>query len=242
MPNGSLDKHLFGDHYDNTLTWERRYNILRGVASALLYLHNDFDQRVVHRDLKGSNIMLDSDFNARLGDFGLARALDNGITSYADLEQGGFPGTVGYVAPECFHTQKATVESDVYGFGAVVLEVVCGRSPGMAISYNERQYSLVDWVWMLHRDGRILEAVDERLGNDYVEDEARRLLLLGLACSHPSASERPATVTIVRILSGSGPAPNVPPFKPAFTWVSMGSLTTLTTTGSILSSTESLSP
>ncbi|KAL6346809.1 hypothetical protein AAG906_002925 [Vitis piasezkii] len=207
MPNGSLDKHLFGDHYDNTLNWERRYNIVTGVGSALLYLHNEFDQKVVHRDLKGSNIMLDSAFNARLGDFGLARALDNDRSSYAELELGGFPGTMGYVAPECFHTQKATVESDVYAFGAVVLEVVCGRSPGSEISYNQRLYSLVDWVWMLHREGRIVEAVDERLGNNYVDDEARRLLLLGLACSHPSASERPATLAIVQILSGSVSAP-----------------------------------
>ncbi|KAJ9704696.1 hypothetical protein PVL29_002980 [Vitis rotundifolia] len=242
MPNGSLDKHLFGDHYDNTLNWERRYNILTGVGSALLYLHNEFDQKVVHRDLKGSNIMLDSTFNARLGDFGLARALDNGRSSYAELELGGFPGTMGYVAPECFHTQKATVESDVYAFGAVVLEVVCGRSPGSEIPYNQGLYSLIDWVWMLHREGRIVEAVDERLGNNYVDDEARRLLLLGLACSHPSASERPATLAIVQILSGSVSAPHVPPFKPAFTWASMVSLTTPTTTTSILSSTASLSP
>lgn len=240
MPNGSLDKHLFGDHYDNILNWERRYNTLTGVASALLYLHNGFDQKVVHRDLKGSNIMLDADFNARLGDFGLARALDNGRTSYTDLEQGGFPGTIGYVAPECFHTQKATPESDVYGFGAVVLEVVCGRSPGKQIPYNQSMYSLVDWVWMLHREGRILEAVDERLGKNYVDDEARRLLLLGLACSHPLARERPATLAIVQILSGTIPAPQVPPFKPAFTWSSLRNTSTPTTSSSVLSSSASL--
>ncbi|XP_022759220.1 probable L-type lectin-domain containing receptor kinase S.5 [Durio zibethinus] len=216
MPNGSLDTHIFCGPENTTLNWNLRYKIISGVASALHYLHNEYDQKVVHRDLKASNIMLDSDFNARLGDFGLARALENEKTSYAELE--GVPGTMGYIAPECFHTAKATRESDVYGFGAVLLEVVCGQRPWTKIG---EFLLLVDWVWWLHREGRILEAVDERLGNDYVVEEAERLLLLGLACSHPIASERPKTQAIFQILSGSMAVPHVPPFKPAFVWSSM---------------------
>nr|POF21687.1 putative l-type lectin-domain containing receptor kinase s.5 [Quercus suber] len=212
MPNGSLDKHLYEAPKYNTLNWRRRYRILAGVASALHYLHNEYDQKVVHRDLKASNILLDSNYNARLGEFGLARALDNERNSYAELGLAGVPGTMGYVAPECFHTGRATPESDVYGFGAVVLEVVCSRSPGISINHHQRPYSLVDWVWMLHREGSIEEAVDERLGTDYVVDEAKRLLLLGLACSHPIASERPQTQDICQIISGIMLAPNVPQF------------------------------
>ncbi|WCJ32870.1 Concanavalin A-like lectin protein kinase family protein [Euphorbia peplus] len=217
MPNGSLDGHIFPKPEDNkaVLEWKRRYNIIAGVASALHYLHNEYDQKVVHRDLKASNIMLDSNFNARLGDFGLARAIDNEKTSYAELE--GIQGTLGYIAPECFHTGKATRESDVYGFGAVVLEVVCGQRPW---TKHESFNLLVDWVWWLHREGRILEAVDERLGNDYVVEEAQRLLLLGLACSHPIAAHRPKTNIIFQIISGSVEVPRVPPFKPAFVWAS----------------------
>ncbi|VFQ99762.1 unnamed protein product [Cuscuta campestris] len=217
MPHGSLDQHIFSSSPENDpLSWELRYKILCGVASALHYLHNEFEQRVVHRDLKASNIMLDSHFNARLGDFGLARALDNEKTSYAEAE--GVLGTVGYVAPECFHTGKATRESDVYAFGAVILEVLCGRRPGAKIdSFN----ILVDWVWYLHRDGKIREGVDPRLRDAYVEDQAKRLLLLGLACSHPTASERPRTSDVLQIIQGSIPAPNVPPFKPSFVWPSM---------------------
>jgi serine/threonine protein kinase len=86
MPNGSLDQHLFGEPDKPILSWDRRYNIVTGVASALQYLHNEYDQMVVHRDLKASNVMLDSAFNARLGDFGLARALETDKTSYAELE------------------------------------------------------------------------------------------------------------------------------------------------------------
>lgn len=86
MPNGSLDQHLYGGPDKPILTWDRRYNIITGVASALQYLHNEYDQMVVHRDLKASNVMLDTAFNARLGDFGLARALETDKTSFAELE------------------------------------------------------------------------------------------------------------------------------------------------------------
>ncbi|KAF8029213.1 hypothetical protein BT93_E1776 [Corymbia citriodora subsp. variegata] len=222
MPNGSLDGHIFCGPEKQTLGWSHRYKIVSGVASALHYLHDEYDQKVLHRDLKASNIMLDSNFNARLGDFGLARAIDNEKTSYAELE--GVPGTVGYIAPECLHTGKATRESDIFGFGAVILEVVCGQRPWTKGGYSGFQF-LVDWVWSLHRDGRILEAVDERLGGDYEVEEARRLLLLGLACSHPIAAERPNTPAIVQILSGSVDVPRVPPFKPAFVWPSVSLLT-----------------
>ncbi|XP_077216293.1 putative L-type lectin-domain containing receptor kinase S.5 [Tasmannia lanceolata] len=218
MPNGSLDKYLFGEpESEKSLSWVRRYNIISGVASALHYLHDEYDQKVVHRDLKASNIMLDSDYNARLGDFGLARALDNEKTSYAELE--GVAGTMGYIAPECFHTGKATCESDVYGFGAVVLEVVCGQHPRVNI---EGFHFLVDWVWRLYREGRILEAVDERLKEDYVAEDVERLLKLGMACSHPTPSERPKTQAIVQIISRSVPPPWVPPIKPSFVWPTMG--------------------
>ncbi|XP_031269212.1 probable L-type lectin-domain containing receptor kinase S.5 [Pistacia vera] len=221
MPNGSVEKYLYGNSEQTTLTWSHRYKILAGVSSALYYLHNEYDQKVVHRDLKASNILLDVEYNARLGDFGLARAIENERNSYADVGLDGVPGTKGYVAPECFHTGKATTESDVFGFGAVVLEVVCGRMPGVMIPAQEVSYTLVDWVWMLHREGRILDAVDKQLNNDFVEDEARRALLLGLACSHPIAGERPKTEDILQIITGTLPVPDVPPFKPFFTWPSM---------------------
>ncbi|OIV92915.1 hypothetical protein TanjilG_00092 [Lupinus angustifolius] len=216
MPNGSLDRHIYGQQgstIETPLSWKLRYNIISGVAHALNYIHSEYDQKVIHRDLKASNIMLDSDFNARLGDFGLARAIENEKTSYAELE--GVQGTIGYIAPECFHTGKATCESDVYGFGAVLLEVVCCQRPWTS---NEGYQLLVDWVWFLYREGRILEAIDPKLGNDYEVEEAERVLKLGLACSHPIASERPKIQAVVQIISGSVPVPNVPPLKPSFVW------------------------
>ena len=215
MRNGSLDSHLFCSPEKAALSWSLRYKIASGVASALHYLHNESDQKVVHRDLKASNIMLDANFEARLGDFGLARAIDNESSSYADQHLDGVPGTMGYIAPECFHTGKATRDSDVYSFGAVLLELVCGQR---AWTKRDNFNSLVDWVWWRHREGCLLKAVDQRLGKDYLVDEAERLLLLGLACSHPNARERPKMQAIIQIISGSMAVPHVPPFKPAFLW------------------------
>ncbi|CAA7398008.1 unnamed protein product [Spirodela intermedia] len=218
MPNGSLDQHLFDAPPGEHLPWQRRQRILAGVASALHYLHNEYDQKVVHRDLKASNVLLDAEFNARLGDFGLARAIENERTSYADIEVDGIPGTMGYIAPECFHTGKATRESDVFGFGAVVLEVICGRRPRCDIG---RFRFLSEWVWSLHGEGKVLAAVDPRLGEDYDKEEAQRLLLLGLACSHPNASDRPKIQAVLQIISGAIPPPEVPPVRPAFVWPSV---------------------
>ncbi|KAG1358980.1 putative L-type lectin-domain containing receptor kinase S.5 [Cocos nucifera] len=217
MPNGSLDHHLFCDADTPLLSWERRYNIIAGVASALHYLHNEYDQKVVHRDLKASNVMLDASFHARLGDFGLARAIDVDKTSYTERELAGVPGTMGYIAPECFHTGRATRESDVFAFGALVLETVCGRRPRCDVAGFQ---FLADWVWKLHRERRLLDAVDPRLAyaGDYVAEDVERFLLLGLACSLPTPAERPTTAGIVQIISRSVEPPAVPPFKPAFVW------------------------
>ncbi|CAO2173379.1 unnamed protein product [Urochloa humidicola] len=220
MPNGSLDQHLFTSTPGRPLlTWDLRYSIVKGVASALHYLHDEYDQRVIHRDLKASNILLDAAFGARLGDFGLARAIETDKTSYIDEAAGGVHGTVGYIAPECFHTEKATRESDVYALGAVALEVVCGRRPRCDV---EGFHFLVDWVWRLHRDGRALDVVDARLEGAFDREEAERLILLGLACSHPAPGERPRTLEIQQILMGAVPPPVVPPFKPAFVWPATG--------------------
>ncbi|KAK1301045.1 L-type lectin-domain containing receptor kinase IX.1 [Acorus calamus] len=121
VPNGSLDSYLFGDK--GPLSWVVRYKIVRGVASALLYLHEDGKRYVLHRDIKTSNVMLDSGFNAMLGDFGMARLVDHDKT----LQTTDVGGTRGYLAPELYSTGKASKQSDVFSFGVVALEIACGR-------------------------------------------------------------------------------------------------------------------
>nr|XP_012466271.1 unnamed protein product [Gossypium raimondii] len=138
MPNGSLDKFIFCDEkasmVESRLNWEQRQNIIRGAAQALEYLHNGCQKRVLHRDIKASNIMLDSEFIAKLGDFGLARTIHEKEKPYHSTIE--IAGTPGYMAPETFLISRATVETDVYSFGVLILEVVCGRKPGNKSEQN----------------------------------------------------------------------------------------------------------
>lgn len=123
MANGNLDAHLFNE--ENVLAWEMRYKVAHGVASALLYLHEEWEQCLLHRDIKSSNVMLDSNFDAELGDFGLARLVDHAKGSQTT----NLAGTMGYMAPEYFKTGKAFKESDVHSFGIVALKIACRRKP-----------------------------------------------------------------------------------------------------------------
>ncbi|KAK1324232.1 L-type lectin-domain containing receptor kinase IV.1 [Acorus calamus] len=148
MSNGSLDKLLFDWMKRDKLGWSERFCIMRGVASGLLYLHEGWEQLVVHRDIKSSNVLLDGEMNARLGDFGLARLYDHGT----DPQTTHVVGTLGYLAPELSKTGKGTTATDVFSFGAFLLEVVCGRKP---IDLRpEEPTNLVDWVWTTGGGGR----------------------------------------------------------------------------------------
>nr|GLL28604.1 L-type lectin-domain containing receptor kinase IX.1-like isoform X1 [Ipomoea trifida] len=184
MPGGSLDSHLF--KRKSPLNWRLRYKIAQGLASALSYLHEDWEQCVLHRDIKSSNVLLDSSFNARLGDFGLAWLVDHEQTP----EKTYLGGTPGYVAPECHITFKTSKESDVFSFGVVALEIACGRKAILANKREDRK-SLVDWVWDLYGTGRLLEAADPKLCGNFEEQEMERLMIIGLWCAHPDSNSRP---------------------------------------------------
>lgn len=179
MAKKSLNEFLSGRCF---LDWKTRYKILNGLASALLYLHEECGDPVVHRDVKPSNVMLDADFNPRLGDFGLARLLKNtqGVTTMV-------AGTLGYMAPEVSYTGKATTESDVYSFGVVALEVVCGKRFSNLLGES----CLVDYAWDMHANGKLVECVDPKLGKNFDEGEAIRILRVSLACLHLDSNLRP---------------------------------------------------
>ncbi|KAL3536295.1 hypothetical protein ACH5RR_004756 [Cinchona calisaya] len=204
MPNGSLDKALFESRM--VLPWPNRRKILLGVASALAYLHQECENQVIHRDIKSSNIMLDEGFNARLGDFGLARQVEHDKSPDATVAA----GTMGYLAPEYLLTGRASEKTDVFSYGAVVLEVASGRRP----IEKEVTSNLVEWVWSLHREGRLLSAADSRLCGEFDEAEMRRVLLVGLACSHPDPMARPTMRGVVQMLVGEAEVPLVPRAKP----------------------------
>jgi len=194
MQNGSLDSHLYRGK--SILTWQVRYNIVMDLASALLYLHEEWEQCVIHRDIKSSNIMLDDSFNAKLGDFGLARLVDHEKGSQSTTI---IAGTMGYIAPEYFTTGKATKESDIYSFGIVSLELASGRKP-IDRKAKEGQVAIFDWVWELYKLGRLVEVVDTKLGDVFDEEQMERLVVIGLWCANPNYSFRPSVRQVIQVL------------------------------------------
>ena len=212
MPNGSLDFHLFKNQ--NFLDWQVRYKIAQGLASAVLYLHEEWERCVVHRDIKSSNIMLDSHFNAKLGDFGLARLVDHAKGSQTTA----LAGTMGYMAPECATSGRASKESDVYSFGVVALEIACGRKP-INPKAPEDEINMVEWVWGLYGKGSILEAADPRLNGEFEKQQIECLMIVGLWCAHPDHKKRPSVRQAIQVLDFEAPLPNLPSSLPVPTYL-----------------------
>ncbi|OAY78830.1 L-type lectin-domain containing receptor kinase IV.1 [Ananas comosus] len=220
VPNGSLDKYLhYGRAHKPALGWSQRFRILKGVAKGLLYLHEEWEQVVVHRDIKASNVLLDGEMNAKLGDFGLARLYDHGT----DPQTTHVVGTTGYLAPELVRSGKATTATDVFAFGVFILEVACGRRPleQSTVGQQGEQFLLVDWVVEKLQTGSILDTVDAGFGREYAKEEAEMALKLGLMCSHPHPSARPSMRLVVQYLEGHDPLPELSPAYLCYTKFSL---------------------
>ncbi|KAK9152773.1 hypothetical protein Sjap_000253 [Stephania japonica] len=197
MENGSLDKRVFECEESMMLSWGDRIRILKDVAHGVLYLHEGWEARVLHRDIKASNVLLDKEMNGRLGDFGLARIYGHGQT----VNTSRVVGTVGYMAPEVLRSGRASSQSDVFGFGVLILEVVCGRRP-----IEDGKAPLIDWIWELVEKGELVNALDERLrakggGVDFLEVE--KVLQLGLLCAYHDPRSRPTMRQVVQVLEGT---------------------------------------
>ncbi|XWS54604.1 hypothetical protein CRYUN_Cryun10bG0103000 [Craigia yunnanensis] len=188
-----------------------------GLASALLYLHEECEQCVLHRDIKSSNVLLDLSFNAKLGDFGLARLVDHGQGSRTTIMR----GTDGYVAPECLETYKAIKESDVYSFGIVALEIASGKRAIAVIDRNGKKSKakLVEWIWELYGRESIFVAADSRLCDNYDKEQMERLLFDGLACAHPDYFARPSIKQAVDIFGLKAQLPVLPLKMPVPTYI-----------------------
>ncbi len=215
MSNNSLDKWLFEtpgiSHMQSphVLRWEVRYNIVTGVAAAVHYLHEEWEQCIIHRDIKASNVLLDAQFQPHLGDFGLARFTDHDKSSRTTM----LAGTLGYLAPELQHTGKATKSTDVYSFGILALEIACGRCALSEID-SQSQLVLLDYVWREHTNKSIFNVVDPRLEMNFVEDQMLRVLHVGLLCCHPVPSVRPNMRLVYQYLIGDQSVPSPPEFEP----------------------------
>ncbi|KAA8518164.1 hypothetical protein F0562_015638 [Nyssa sinensis] len=203
MHNGSLDTHLFGKKLKTHLPWNTRWKVALGLASALLYLQEESEQCILHRDIKSSNVMLDRNFNAKLGDFGVAMLEDPQLGHQTTK----VVGTFGYIAPEYYYEGKAGKESDIYSFGVVALEIASGRRKH---EDEESHKGLVEWVWELYGAGEILYAADERLDMDFNVTEMESLLIVGLWCAHPIDKQRPSARQAIEVLKFEAPLPELP--------------------------------
>ncbi|XP_068319353.1 probable LRR receptor-like serine/threonine-protein kinase At1g56140 [Pyrus communis] len=195
LENKSLDQALFGTS-NLHLDWPTRFNILLGTARGLAYLHEESRPRVVHRDVKASNILLDAELSPKISDFGLAKLYDDKKTHISTR----VAGTIGYLAPEYALFGHLTEKADVFGFGVVVLEILSGR-PNSYNNLDPEKIYLLEWVWTLHENNQTLGLVDPRL-TEFDETEATRLISVALMCTQGSPMARPSMSRVVAMLFG----------------------------------------
>ncbi|XP_022994412.1 putative serine/threonine-protein kinase [Cucurbita maxima] len=196
LENNSLD-HALLDHKNTgvVLDWGKRSSICIGTARGLQFLHEEVVPHIVHRDIKASNILLDKDFNPKIGDFGLAKLFPDDITHISTR----IAGTTGYLAPEYALGGQLTPKADVYSFGILILETVSGRRSSTVFG-GGIPILLLEQVWELYKQGKLLEIVDSRLG-DYPQEEVLRYMKVALFCTQGAASRRPVMSQVVDMLT-----------------------------------------
>ncbi|RYR40446.1 hypothetical protein Ahy_A09g046199 isoform A [Arachis hypogaea] len=203
MPNKSLDYFVFGEVRRKLLDWPKRFNIISGIARGLLYLHRDSRLRVIHRDLKTSNILLDVDLNPKISDFGLARTFS---CDQVEANTDRVAGTYGYMSPEYAVHGQFSLKSDVFSYGVIVLELVSGLK-NREFSDPENNLNLLGHAWQLWTDERPLELLDEELKEGCIPTEVIRCIQVGLLCVQQRPENRPDMSSVILMLDGEKPLP-----------------------------------
>ncbi|KAL2589434.1 hypothetical protein AAZV13_13G229200 [Glycine max] len=198
MENNSLAQALFGNGASQLkLNWPTRHKICIGIARGLAFLHEESTLKIVHRDIKATNVLLDKDLNPKISDFGLAK-LDEEDNTHISTR---VAGTYGYMAPEYAMHGYLTDKADVYSFGVVALEIVSGKSNTIHRSKQEALH-LLDWAHLLKEKGNLMELVDRRLGSDFNENEVMMMIKVALLCTNTTSNLRPTMSSVLSMLEG----------------------------------------
>ncbi|KAK4485118.1 hypothetical protein RD792_007728, partial [Penstemon davidsonii] len=198
VENASLDHFIFGSTEHSNLDWQQRYKIIKGITRGLLYLHEDSRLRIIHRDLKASNILLDGDMNPKIADFGMARLV---LTDETQSNTSRIVGTYGYMSPEYAMHGQFSVKSDVFSFGVIVLEIISGQK-----SYNFRDghnpKGLLRSAWKNWREGTEANFIDHMMRGDLdIRKDILRCIHIGLLCVQENTADRPTMALVIQMLN-----------------------------------------